>query len=968
MDKPLQLLCDTLKNIAAKITPQESFSFIIMTGKVNQGKTALLRQSSLQHFPVDTDNGANFFYNDQGIILELCERWLNQSDSLLAYTLKELNRCHAAISISGILLCIDSRELLQSEVLHLGELCQSHTQLLTRFEQALAYPVDVGVLVTKLDAVAGFCEFFQSESEGFSKPLGFSLEFGARSKLLASYQWQFDEMIEMLGQQIIKKLHPARSGAKRTLIREFPLQLASLKLPLKSLLKALSRSPLSVRAIYFASAEQGGVSIDRLNKKIQHEYALSIQEKIPQSHNYRPFFIDAALLAFQQQTQVSAKKANLIQKSGITATLSLAGLILISLVYHHVQTASLLDETSRELLNYETLVRVQDNASALYHLSLAEAKMGLVPRGLWSVGRVNELGQEIQKSTNNKLQTNFLPDMIGHLEETMTNPSETPLARYRALKVYLMWAEPAHFERAEVMAWFQDYWKKRRSLNDQPLLLLESVLKHPLQVVPVNKQLVLDVRNYLNALPAAYLFYTLAKGSFSEQTLKLSVDGFDLPTTDLPIYFTRKGFQQTLGLLPKISQTLKAENWVLARQDLNDLAAQLEEAYAYEYVSWWQNFMKAIRPHHYQGYQEGRLLIQKLLQTDAFTKLVALAQRHTKPGLGKEDAEFNQRIATQFTNLNLMSTKAVHELSESMVELEKFISTLSVLKDRGETVFAITKARFQGEAQGDPLSVFYKQASQLPEPVSTWAKLLADDTWFVFIKESRDYINDEWQKNVYRFYTRSIAKHYPIDANQLDEISRQDFDSFFSPGGILDAFVTANLKPFLDTSKPEWKPKELNGYVMPIANELLTELIRANVISNMFFPENAKTATIEFSLQKINLDPVVASFKLRIGKNSLEDSQDTESNTFFTWPEDDAKLSLRSIDGNHFSLEEHGIWAFFRMLQKVNVLVDERDSSSLQILFEVNGNSGRYLLKTENPINPFSPGILTGFNLNQNIA
>ena len=51
------------------------------------------------------------------------------------------------------------------------------------------------------------------------------------------------------------------------------------------------------------------------------------------------------------------------------------------------------------------------------------------------------------------------------------------------------------------------------------------------------------------------------------------------------------------------------------------------------------------------------------------------------------------------------------------------------------------------------------------------------------------------------------------------------------------------------------------------------------------------------------------------------------------------------------------------MLQKVNVLVDEENSGSLQILFEINGNSGRYLLKTENPVNPFIPGILNGFNL-----
>ena len=48
--------------------------------------------------------------------------------------------------------------------------------------------------------------------------------------------------------------------------------------------------------------------------------------------------------------------------------------------------------------------------------------------------------------------------------------------------------------------------------------------------------------------------------------------------------------------------------------------------------------------------------------------------------------------------------------------------------------------------------------------------------------------------------------------------------------------------------------------------------------------------------------------------------------------------------------------------------IDEQDSSSLQILFELNGNSGRYILKTENQINPFIPGILHDFVLHDSIA
>src|SRR5262249_12437436 len=142
---------------------------------------------------------------------------------------------------SGIILCISSNELLLAEPVQLVEQCKSHAQLLERFGQALGYSIEASILFTKLDALAGFCEFFQSDhASELAKPLGFSLDhIKQRSKLLINYRQQFDQMLEVLSQQIINKLHPARSSAKRTLIREFPLQFASLRVPVQSLLQNL---------------------------------------------------------------------------------------------------------------------------------------------------------------------------------------------------------------------------------------------------------------------------------------------------------------------------------------------------------------------------------------------------------------------------------------------------------------------------------------------------------------------------------------------------------------------------------------------------------------------------------------------------------------------------------------------------------------------------------------------------------
>ncbi|WP_347251984.1 type IVB secretion system protein IcmF [Legionella sp.] len=974
MDRSLSALCDALKKIFGHLKPQHNaISFLLMTGKINQGKTTLLRQSNFTHYPADNETSANLFYNQQGVILELGESWLNQTENLIGYTLKQLNRCHRNVRISGIILCVDSSELLLAEPVHLLELCKSHAQLLERFGQGLGYAVDTALLLTKLDAVAGFCDFFQSDHPtDLTKPLGFSLDNAKlRKKLLENYRHQFDQMLELLGQQIINKLHPARSTVKRTLIREFPLQLTTLRVSVQSLIQNLPLQLFRLKAIYFTSAEQGGLSIDRLNKKIQHEYALTVQDKFPQSNNYRAYFIEGALKAFQEQTKRYIPQISISQKwlAGVAA--GGVGLSLLWLAYHHFKATQLLDEASKELLTYEALLgQSNEKTSALYHLSLAASKLEQIPTNFFSVPTIEHLKAQLKNNNKQRLYDNFIPELLADIERIISDPVQTQIARYDALKVYLMLAEPEHYSESEVTDWFKQYWagNNQQKNIDKQLVLLKNALKQPMQPLPINRQIVSDARNYLNALPATYLYYSLAKNHFSQEKQKITVEGFELASQDLPHYYTKEGFKEVVAKLPTVATQLQRENWVLARQDLDNLPALLEEAYSYEYVTWWQNFIRHTQPQHYQDYQQARKLTLSLHQSNAVAKLIELIQQQTGPELSDNSSRFNEKVAYQFTNLNLMTASATNELTQNINELEKFLTTLSLINDQGRTAFELTKSRFQGGSLSDPLSMLYNRSRQLPEPVSTWAKQLADDTWFIFINESKNYLNKQWQQMVYREYQTTIANRYPLDSSQASEVNLADFDHFFSPHGTLNAFVNNYIKPFLDTSIPQWQPKELNGYVLPISSDITNELIRANVISNMFFPNNTETSKIEFSLQKISLDPVVSNLQLTIGQTKLTDNQNSDSYTQFSWPQNDARLMLYSIEGNHYELEETGPWAFFKMLQKVNVLVDSNDSSSLQILFEVNGNSGRYVLKTQNQINPFSPGILSGFVLKQEVT
>lgn len=966
MDKPLKILCDHLKKIIARLKPQQNaLSFVIVTGKTGQGKSALLRQSGMEEVFL-SNNLPAIYYNTQGIFLEMDETWLNEQELLLQHTLKQLNACYKGVKISGLLFCMDLNSLLKTDTDTLTDSRQEHVHFLTRFGTSLGYAIHTGIMITKMDSLAGFSEFYQSDHVSeTNKALGFSLHAGNQpASKKESFTKGFNSFLESVDQQLIHKIHPARSTIKRNLIREFPLQLTSLRVPLQSLIQQIPAQLFSLRTLYFSSAEQGGITTDRLNRKIQHEFALMVQDTFPQAINYRPWFIEGALHTLQKQTLQPPLQRAVIHKNLVAGTCGLTMMTLLIFGYNYYKTTAALDEVHFQLQLYERDMRKNKSQDlALSKLIQARDTLDSLPRLQPGVTHLTQLKQRLILLAQQKLDTNFLPTMADILEQVLIHPDTPPALRYKALKIYLMAHDSRYFDAKKIMAWFEENWKGQ---SDKEHRLLKQAFKHPVTGFPVKTQLITDTRNYLNALPTDYLYYALVKEMFPRETEVLSIKGFNLATDNLPYYYTRAGFKDMSRYLADASRTFRTENWVLERQDLPSLDMLLMQAYTRDYVTFWKNFLKNSRVHNFHSLHQARETTHTLQQSKGFETLLNLVKQHTSPDLNDTDSWFNQAISADFTDINLLSQSSIKELTLSLAELEKYVATLAVMGNPERTAFQLCKTHFGSQNRASPVNQLYEQSQLLPEPMAHLAKQLADDTLSLLISHARNHINTQWKETVYREYQLHIAGRYPLDALREQEISLEDFNRFFASQGTLNTFVQEYIKPFLDTSSALWKAQQLHGFAFPIREEVLQELIRANVISNMFFPQQSFQAKIDFSLQKLSLDPIISSLQLDIGDTSLKDTQKTESFAQFTWPGMRvARLQLKAIDGNQYEIKEEGLWALFRLLEKVNVVVDNSDSTSLQIFFEVNSNSGRYLLKTMNPVNAFVPGVLTGFVLHE---
>jgi intracellular multiplication protein IcmF len=969
MDKSLVALTDALKKVLAGLQPnQNNLSFVLLIGKTGQGKAALLRHNTHLHTTVNAEQSAEIYYNAQGIILDLDEAWLSQSTTLLQHTLKQLNHCHRALRITGLLLAIDINELIIRTPNELIKQTQSHTQLLQRFGRALGYLVDTAFIFTKLDSLAGFCDFFQHDKRlDQGKPLGFSVDWGQKKGTIANnYHARFEYLLESLSQEMLQKIHPVRSSLKRSLIREFPLQLANFHLAIETLLKQISPKRCRVCAVYFTSAEQGGMSADHLNQKICHEYALTLPTQVPQSSNYRAYFIDGALDAFQRQTQHTTPRPAVSQKHVVRAAACLVGLSLAWIAHHHVASSRVLDNVTKELLAYDSLNQQNNEKNnALFHLSKAADALEKIKLSRLSPPALQQLQTRLDLTSKQHVHNDFLPQTLRTIEYALRDPEQNTSARYHALKIYLELGDPSKRTHDEIISWFQQHWKKSNASKDltSQIALLNKTLLEPKQALDINQQLVRDTRAYLNALPVGYLYYSLFKESFPTDKKSLHWEGFNLGASDVPVYFTKEGFHQTSLNIPQAATQFQHDNWVLERQDLDSLPNLLEQAYAYDYLTWWKQFIKHTSPHHVQNYTEGQRLLSIFDQADTLRDLGHFIQAQTSPDLEHQNTVFNQNIASQFTELGLVSEGGLRDLALDVRELRQFLNTLAVVQDEGRTAFMLTKKRFQSTGPRNALSTLYANAKQLPEPIASWAEQIADDAWFLLLSDTKKFVNTQWTQHILPEYQRAIVHRYPLEPGASEEIALSDFNHFFATHGALHTFTEDYIKPFLDTSQPEWARQEADGHVLPINQEIIQQLVHANVITAMFFPDEHASSQINFSLQKINLDPIIAGLELSLGSRRLRDTQNTDTATNFTWPESNAKLILHSIEGKQYELAEKGPWALFKILQKFNVLLDKNDGSKLHVLFEINGDSGRYLLKAESALNPFTPGVLADFKL-----
>lgn len=269
--------------------PLARLPWYAVIGPPGVGKTSALRSAGLKHplHEVGVDEPlsgiagtrhCDFWLTGQAVFLDTAgrlvghdsddERDRREWQSFVAL----LKRTRPRQPLNGVILVIGVIDVALADAAERQRHAAALRARLLDFQDKFGTTLPTYFLLTKLDLVAGFAEFFDAfDRDAREQVLGFTLPLEPDEPGDVP-RWhflpRFDRLVERQRALLADRLWSKHDAQRRALIHEFPAQFASLGRPLGELFDAIfdgagSAVTLAPRGVYFTSAKQVGAPIDR---------------------------------------------------------------------------------------------------------------------------------------------------------------------------------------------------------------------------------------------------------------------------------------------------------------------------------------------------------------------------------------------------------------------------------------------------------------------------------------------------------------------------------------------------------------------------------------------------------------------------------------------------------------------------------------------------------------------------------
>nr|WP_272905105.1 type VI secretion system membrane subunit TssM [Pseudomonas petrae] len=632
----------------------------VIIGPPGAGKTTALVNSGM-HFPLAAQMGAgairgvggtrncDWWFTDQAVLLDTAGRYTTQDShaqvdkaawlGFLDLLKKQRSRrpidgAFIAISLSDLLLGSEAERAAHAAAIRL-RIQELYSQLGVRFP--------IYVMLTKLDLVPGFMEFFDAlskEERAQVWGMTFALDNPKNTEgPIGHFLDEFALLEQRLNARLVERLQQARDPARRDLIYGFPQQFGALKDTLQAFLDGVFKpnafeDRALLRGVYFTSGTQEGSPIDRLIGAMAQSMSLDRQHLARQTGTGRSYFIEKLFtaVAFAERGLVGVnpkveRRRKWLARAALAATVAVVVLVSTLWVISYRANQAYIAQVDQKVAplgqSVQSLSPAQRDVLAVLPLLNAVRNLaGDAPAMSQGLGLYQgDMLQAESGSVYRKLLIAvFAPRLVTRIEEQLHSGGSSDFL-YEGLKAYLMLADSEHFDPDFIKAWVTLDWDQslprdlppdqRQALGEHLQALFE---RHPPNA-RLDQRLIDDLRRQLQQLPVAQRVYDRVK----RQKLPDGVTDFRMSeaagrdaalvfarksgkplSAPLSGFFTAKGYRDAF-LATSLSQagTLAEEQWVLGvepadQQNVASLAADVRRLYFQDYQRQWDALLADI--------------------------------------------------------------------------------------------------------------------------------------------------------------------------------------------------------------------------------------------------------------------------------------------------------------------------------------------------------------------------------------
>ena len=999
LKKNISLLIKTLQKQSLwhshkKVYTSQVPLFLIM-GSPSSGKTSILQKAGMTPATLDTTvqnilaelkkiNAGNWWLTQEGIFLEIDTTTKNTTIlTLLLSILKRNQFCHA---LHGIILVQDAPYLLSLTEEDQVTYTQTLQIYLFNLYQSLKIRVPIYLLLSKMDQIDGFCEYFSALTHAEREcPLGYLIQESDPASIQRVFSTKHDHFISQLQTNATHGISSESDSLTLGSAINFPRQLYCMKNTLQNFLKTLfsgagPEKPYTLFGLYFSSAasfysqptDYYFFSLQKLFRKNQQTLT---QESQTKTYFLKGFFKKHIFggIPFIVNKQRRYKFAQWARQVSIFSAISLFiyfvfSCFLSDIAIHNdteniVETLSLFPNKEAAAESKESLVDVLPFLEPIRITVDTDRKeeKWYRPYTQYTLGEVQDAMEEILEKAIIKL---YIPLLYKRLEILLENEQAPTENLIKLLKVYLALGKKSTIEHKIVREVFSE--DIRNLYKDTPedcaklMWYLDRVLSKDLPYHPIDPDLVKKKQDILKlSNPLDRIYQSLKAYSDSQEPrFLIPINAWDPyfrqifkeNQTLIPSFYTENGYAHIIKeksasfieriLLEDLHLGLDiTTNPVTYNKEV--IHKELTDLYFHDFLTQWQDFLQTIRIAPTTSLKDIANILNLLTgKNEGLLKIITFINREiTSISPLSSEAQFKELC--EFAMLT--QDKGLVTLQSTITNIGQFAQSLTILinaPDTNKACFLYAKSYQEGDVK-NPIYALKETASKLPSPLKDWIYEIIERTWLYVIQNASQYIETTWKTDVYETYEKEFCQTYPFLEKSQKDLELATFKEIFGENGTLKVFFTTCLKPFLDMLQhsPTLLKDGTENAVLPsfYATTASLQKIQSALSFQDEFIDQTNKIMVSFQIESFTMDPKFASLSFSYAGEAFTYRHGPSQYKKFNWSDSNLQNNSCEISGTDFTQQDYslhfeGFWSIFKLIDSSAVKTYKSDNKYILTL------------------------------------